>query len=402
MVTTAFHGTLLALAAVDASAAASGGAAGHRLPGEVSLFAAVGAGVSYDDNALLGRRGQFLDSQVAGRTGGGREADVATRQLVMLGLARRFGRRDEVSLEARAELSRLRTVSELRGYDVSSNVAYSWAPVDHVRIEPSGRVIYHREQAEWSYRSVRPRMSAGWLLASGLAAESTYQFTRQQFARLAAGEPQLKQSYANIDARSHAASLGLRRWFGPRVRPDLVAGFEAASYDGNLNGNLADYAGLAPGTERRDLGGGVTAAVLVLPARRLILAPGGRVEVNVSNSNPYSFRAAHALAGALWEPWDGHALYAQVDLSRFDFPHERFDRRYLNTRIDYRRDIKIAYRYQATDGLRAELLYGRMDSTSNDCMDFDPRRDELGLPVFSRSYSCFDQNRVAFLLTYDL
>jgi hypothetical protein len=49
-----------------------------------------------------------------------------------------------------------------------------------------------------------------------------------------------------------------------------------------------------------------------------------------------------------------------------------------------------------------ELAYLGIGSASNDCTAFSPERDELGLPVYSRSYSCFAQNRAELTVTYEL
>lgn len=395
-------GVPLAVAAVAAACSSRPAAATKlELPGGASLRATTEAAVSYDDNALLGRRGQFVGS-AAGPAGGGRRADLAFRPSVEVELVRRFAAHDELTLAGYGSLTMLRTSPELRGYRLASSASYSKALGTSGRLAPSARLIYHREQDEWTFRSVEPQVSGRYLADFGLAAELTYRFTLRQFARYQSGTPQPKNSYGNVDAQSHVVEVDLRMWHGSHLRPSIAADIQATRYSGNLTANLEEYSGLPQGSQRSDLGGGVTASLLVLPLPELLLTPAVRYEDNRSNSTPFAYWAALAMLSVLWEPWPGHALYAEIDIGRFDFPKERFDRRYSNTRLDFRRDLKAAYRFGGRVGLGAELALYHLASVSNDCSAFSPLRDELGLPVYSRSYSCFDQNRAELVLRYVL
>ncbi len=380
--------------AVDASAEIT-------LPGELHMTGTAEMGFSYDDNPLLGRRGQFLDSPQGGSRGGG-ETDIALRNAVELDVFRRLGGvGDRISATGRFELARLRTEDQLRGYSAAGSVAYRVTIGETGSLEPDVRLVYQRDQPEWSYRAVQPGLAAGYSFDCGLLTRLRYRFTTQEYAKFKNGRPEPKNSYGNIDVDSHFADLELKLWHTQWLRSQLTFDVQAARYDGNLNTNLADYAGLEPGTARKDIGAGVTAAVLVAPVLHgLLVSPGLRLEMNDSNSDSFTYRAGHLLLNALWNVAERHRFFVRWDYSTYDFPDAVFDRRFSNTRRDFRQEITASYRFAATDAITAELVYRRAESTSNDCAAFDPQRDEFGLPVFSRSFSCFEQNRVGLTLKY--
>lgn len=371
--------------------ASSALAATHDLSKGLDLTAAARMDLRYDDNALLGRRGQFLDAPGAPL---GREDDVAAVQAVELEIARRLWRSSRLVLGSRFELARLRQTDELAGYDAGANLGFEQRFGPGAEIAPTVGLLYHREEPQWSHRTLEPGLRARYTLPSGLLAELRYRFTRQDFAGSADGTAEPKNSYANVDFRGHRAEIDLRQWFLHWLRLNIVGDFQAAEYAGNLNTNLADYAGLEAGTERSDVGAGATGAAAVLPWETLLLSVGSRYEVNRSNSDAFTFWAVHGLASALWTLHRGHALYADLDYGRYEFPDEQFDRRFTNTRLDLRRDVSAVYRFEPIEPLRVEIALRRIDNVSNDCAAFDPRRDAFGLPVYSRSYSCYGRTRV--------
>ncbi|MEK6608778.1 MAG: hypothetical protein AABZ30_14050 [Myxococcota bacterium] len=382
---------MVRLAITTALFASGASAATHDLSGGLDLTAAARVGVLYDDNALLGRRGQFLDAPGAPR---GREDDVAAVQAVELDLGRRLRRSSRVTLGSRFELAQLRQTDELAGYDVATSLGLEQRFGPGVELAPVFGLLYHREEPQWSHRTLEPGLRARYTFPSGLMAELRYRFTRQDFARAADGTAEPKNSYANVDFRGHRAEIDLRQWFLHWLRLNIASDFQAAEYAGNLNTNLADYAGLDAGTERKDVGAGATGAVAIVPWAPLLFSVGSRYEVNRSNSDAFTFGAIHGLASALWTLHRGHALYADLDYGRYAFPDEQFDRRFTNTRLDWRRDVSAVYRFEPIEPLRAEVAIRRIDSVSNDCAAFDPRRDAFGLPVYSRSYSCYGRTRV--------
>lgn len=369
----------------------SGAVAGElELPGGVRLVLGTRFALAYDDNALLGRRGQFLSS-IGGR---GAQSDVATLLGVDLNASRALGEHDRLDFAGRFQANELREIQALAGYDAVARATLDHALDRRAHLVPEIKIVYHTESDDWTYRLVEPALRASYAFRSGPIVELRYHFIAQDFAHYASGQAQLKNSYANIDVRSHVVELDARLWHSSRLRTNVIADFMASDYGGNLNKNLADYAELTTGTSRVDRGAGVTAALLFSPEWPLVVSLGARAEVNWSNSPAFTFWAAHGLGEVLWKLWGRHALYVQLDVARYDLWREHFDRRYTNTRIDFRSDVAAVYRYQATEDLRFEIAYRRQDALSNDCLDFDPQRDELGLPVYSRSYSCYRRDRL--------
>lgn len=377
----------VAFATLHAASAAT--AAPHELTRDIDLSAAAWLAFAYDDNPLLGRRGQFLNAAI---TKGSRQVDLAALQAVDAQVGWRVASADRASVRGRYELAELRTTEELQGYDAMVVAAYDKSLSPGARVTPSVRGIYHQEQPDWSFRAVEPRVSATYVYDSGLMAELRYTYTREQFG--VSPDHPLKNSYANIDFCGHDVELDHRQWFGRRVRGRLLQDLWTGGYAGNLSANLADYAGLRQGERRRDAGAGATAEIGFAPARAVFFTVGGRYEVNASNSDAFRYHAAHALASVLVVVRRDHTVFAQIDAGRYAYPDERFDRRFVDTRRDQRWDASLVYRFDAAERLRFELSALHIEGASNDCIYFSPERDAVGLPVYSRSYSCYARTRV--------
>ncbi|MBI2388555.1 MAG: hypothetical protein HYV09_02965 [Deltaproteobacteria bacterium] len=365
---------------------------------DVDLKVGVKLTAAYDDNPLLGRRGQFLGSLLGAKT----PPDYAALPSTDARLDVRLGGHDRLRATGKYELARLRTTKELVGWDATAGVAYekSFARAD--KLTPSVTFVHHREQPEWSFRAFETKVVGVYTLGGGVIVEGRWRWNTQSFGRYEGGRAPAKNSYANIDSRGHHFELELRHWASRRVRLRALHEVSTTAYDGNLSVTLADYAGLSAGVERHDIGSSSTVEIMAAPVHDLVLTFGARYEVNDSNSPAFLYRAVHALGTALVALGEGHAVYAQVGAGRYTFPENRFDRRYSNTRQDFRSDVALVYRWDASEHLRIELAVRRVDATSNDCASFSPERDPSGLPVYSRSYSCYARTRAEMSARWEL
>lgn len=395
-------GALLATAFLGASLALAQGRALAReeadFPWGFDVRTAGSVGFTYDDNAMLGRQGQFLSS--GGRSG--RETGISVPRVGLeLEIGRDLDEGDRFSLGSRVELGLAHTVEELAGYDFTAAASYRKTIGPDGMIVPELRFAYRAQEAAWTNRVFQPRIRARYFFDFGLIAELRYRFTAIQFARQENGRPDPKNSYGNIDRLTHTAELDLRLWLHPMVRAQIILDFQAAEYEGALADRLADYVGLLD-EDRSDVGIGFTASVLVTPLPELLLTPGVRCEANWSNSVPFNFNACRLLVNGLLRIAEQHSVTVRFEYGRYNFPDEQFDRRYVNTRVDFRRTIAVGYRVEIGDQLVLDVRYRRLDSVSNDCADFDPARDARGLPINSRSFSCFDDNRLEAVFRFSI
>ncbi|MBI4509527.1 MAG: hypothetical protein HY698_07805 [Deltaproteobacteria bacterium] len=363
----------------------------HDLPGGLGLATSGTLSLTYDDNALLGRRGQFLDSPAQGEN---RRKELATRQAIDIEVARSLGVDTRASLTGRFDFAKIRSSDELAGWDASSGASIDIGLPSRTRLFPQVNVVYHREQPEWTFRTIEPAVRAVRTLESGLLMDVVYRYSIQDFARRGNGIPERKNSYGNVDFRGHRATLDLRQWLGRRLRLNVRGEAWTATYGGHISATLADYAGLSEGQERADRGGGVLGEVLHAPRSWLLLSAGVRYDRNDSNGNAFTFWDVRAIGSALLSLRERHSLFAQLDYGRYDFPNEHFDRRYANTRVDFRREVVALYRFAATERFKLEAVFRRIDAISSDCSSFNPLRDASGLPVYSRSYSCYGRTRM--------
>lgn len=371
-------------------------AAERELTRELALTLGAELTTTYDDNALLGRRGQFLDS-----ASGAQKTDVAGLLSLDLNANARVAKRHRVTLASWFTGGWLRQTEKLAGFDFAAAVGFETTLAPGAEIVPELRFANHGESTDWTYRIFQPGLRARFTFRSGLMLLLRYQYSTQEFAKFESGAAAAKTSYGNIDLKSHVIELDLRIWQGRKVRWNLALDFQALEFAGNLALNLSDYAHLQPGKIRADQGIGATLALALVPSARWFISLGSRGEWNQSNSSAFTFRAAHALAEARWTFVDRHSFYAQADVGWYDFYLERFDTRFTNTRSDARAGLTAAYRFQVTTDLRVELVYRRQSASSNDCEAFDPERDDQGLPVYSRSYSCFARNRGEVSVRYE-
>lgn len=379
---------MAALAAVLSSAAPGVASAGPLDMAGFDVTAGARLAVSYDDGPLVGRRGQFLGAVASSEE----QRDFAVVPRLDLSLGRRLGWGNSVTAEARIERPVYRTIEDLTALDATLRLTVD-EHLGELKLSPGLGLRFHGELPEWSYRIVEPALAASYTFDFGLMAAVSYRFTAQRFARTAGGNAQPRNSYANIDFQGHVAELDLRLWPLQGLRLRLVTDVHSTWYGNNTSTTLADYVDLSPGSPRMDRGGGATVEVLVAPFAALLVSAGARREIAGSNSDAFRFDALHGLGTAFLTLGGRHSLYAAVDYGRYDFPDARFDRRYDNTRQDFRREVRLAYTFELSETARAQVSFRRDDAVSNDCADFDPERDANGLPVYSKSYSCYGRTR---------
>lgn len=333
-----------------------------------------GAGVEINDNALLGRRGQFVLERIT---------DVA---LVLHARDESAYQLDpETRLVGIAQLISypLRTERELRNAEGLADVSVERA-LGGGRLMPGLVAIYHLEdESEWSFWSLAPRIQYELPPIYGVLATAGYRYTRQDFAT-----DLPRRTFANVDNTSHRGELNVRLWPRSNVRVGAIYTLERLEFSPDLDYSIqsvAAFVGLPQGESRRDVTNAVQPEVAWV-RDGLVLGLGYRFEDSHSNSDAFTYISHRAVAIAYWEPCKGHSLFVDARYGPYGFFRFHFDPRFVDTRHDTRLDVVANYRYVVSSHLYAQARYTRVRNVSNDSVEFDP--------ITSLSFSTFAQNRI--------
>jgi len=338
-----------------------------------------GTGVIVNDNALLGRRGQFVGQKVT---------DYANVLRLRNESGYRLGRNTRLVGIGEATILGFRSREELRSADFLLDVSLERGIGDTARVIPELAAVYHPEaSSDWSFWLVRPALRVELPPLAGLLTDIRYEFSWQDFSGDA---PRL--TFGNLDNRGHRGEVRLRYWLRNDWRLALTYRIDVFTFSSNLlwsDPPLAAFVGLPEGTERRDITNMAQPEVSYVAGDSLVLTLGYRFEDSRSNSAAFTYRAHRVVGAGYWEITDRHIVFAEVRYGRYDFHSFQFDSRYRNTRSDLRLDVAANYRFVLNDHFYLQARYGLLSNDSNDSSDFNPGT--------SLSFSTFSQNRFEFL-----
>ncbi|MFH2005005.1 MAG: hypothetical protein ABI333_00330 [bacterium] len=353
-------------------------------------------GVLYDDNAALGRRGQFGADQVY---------DVTS----VLGVNSRIQTdlRDTIRFvltgKLRSEEGRWRQY--LRNTDVQLKPSFEFDVSKNLTLTPSLSFKLHRETEEiWGYLEFTPSLSFILYTTKGLVIEGGYDFKATLY-----DSNELTNTYANVDQLSHLAKLKVKIWAHKKLRLSVKAEVEHQSFGDNIEEKLADIMFLpieqfedpnkvAVPWKRKDLFVRGELSALFLAHKYVGIAIGYNVEYDHSNIDAFdAFSHGPRLAAVL--ATKKHEAFVEGRLSFYDFMHFRFDTRYEDTRKDLKLEAFGSYAYKITDAWKVGLKVTFLSNFSNDALTnadgsfrFDPRH--------SRSYSRYQGTRIEAMLSY--
>jgi len=338
-----------------------------------------GTGVIVNDNALLGRRGQFVGQKVT---------DYANVLRLRNESGYRLGRNTRLVGIGEATILGFRSREELRSADFLLDVSLERGIGDTARVIPEIAAVYHPEaSSDWSFWLVRPALRVELPPLAGLLTDIRYEFSWQDFSGDA---PRL--TFGNLDNRGHRGEVRLRYWLRNDWRLALTYRIDVFTFSSNLlwsDPPLAAFVGLPEGTERQDFTNVVQPEVSYLAGGSLVLTLGYRFEDNRSNSPAFRYRAHRTMAVGYWEVTDRHIAFTEVRYGIYDFYSFQFDSRYRNTRSDLRLDVAANYRFVVNDSFYLQARYGLLLNDSNDSINFNPGT--------SLSFSTFSQNRFELL-----
>ncbi len=353
-------------------------------------------GVLYDDNAALGRRGQFGADQVYDVTS---ILGVDSRLQTDIRKTLRF----VLTGKLRAEEARWRQY--LRNTDVSLKPAFELDLGANMILTPSVNFKLHRETEEiWGYLEVAPSLLFMLYTKVGLIFEASYDFTATRY-----DSDELTNTYANVSRLSHLGKLRLKIWQTPKIRWSIKLEAEHQTFDDNIEEKLAHimFASIdefenpdlvVDPYERKDLFLRAELELLFLARKDLAFALGYRFEWDMSNLDPFNNRS-HGPRVAVVFSRGIHQVFGDARVSIYDFYDFRYDTRFSNTRKDLKLEGFAAYQVTINEVLKLGAKVTFLSNFSNDASD-----DENGVPTFdsrhSRSYSRYQGTRIELMVTY--
>jgi len=353
-------------------------------------------GILYDDNAALGRRGQFGADQVYDLT-----SVLGVNSRIQMDLKKTI--RFVLTGKLRSEEGRWRQY--LRNTDVQLKPTFEFDASKNLTLTPSVNFKLHRETEDiWGYLELTPSLSFILYTKVGLVLEGGYDFTATAY-----DSDELTNTYANIDRLSHLAKLKVKIWPSKKLRLSVKAEVEYQTFGDNIEEKLGDIMFLpieefedpnkvAVPWKRKDLFVRGELDALLLAHKYVGIALGYKVEIDWSNIDAFdTFSHGPRLAAVL--ATKRHEAFIEGRLSFYDFRHFRFDTRYSDTRKDIKLEAFGSYAYTITDGLKVGLKVTFLSNFSNDALlnadgsfRFDPRH--------SRSYSRYQGTRIEAMLSY--
>jgi len=353
-------------------------------------------GILYDDNAALGRRGQFGADQVYDVTS---VLGVNSRLQTDIKKNIRF----VLTGKLRSEEGRWRQY--LRNTDVGLKPAFEFDFGDNMTLTPSVNFKLHRESEEiWGYLEVAPSLLFVLHTKVGLIFEASYDFTATSY-----DSDELTNTYANVDRMSHLGKLRFKIWQTQKIRWSLKLEAEHQTFDDNIEKKLADImfvpvdlfenpSVVAVPYKRKDIFLRAELEFLLLARKDFAFSLGYRFESDRSNVDPFN-NWSHGPRLALVFSRGIHQVYGEARVGFYDFYDFRFDTRFSNTRRDVKLEGFATYQITIKEVLKLGAKVTFMSNFSNDAQN-----DPDGVPWFdprhSRSYSRYQGTRIELMVTY--
>lgn len=367
-----------------------------RARAETNVSTDLTLGALFDNNAALGRRGQFGADPVV---------DITSVVGASGNLTTDLGKRIRFLLYGKLRAEEGRWRQYLRNTEVTLTPGFEFDLTKMMTLRPDVAFKLHREPEQiWGYLEVKPGLTYTLHTHIGLILEAAYQFKASLY-----DSHELTETYANVDVLSHLGRLTAKIWQTQFLRWQIKAEVEHQTYDHNLAWKLSrimfapieQYADpdveLHP-RDRKDLTLRGELELFGLPWRHLAIAGGYRVEFD--NSNLDAFQSiSHGPRLALLFSMGRHEAFLEGRVTFYDFYRFRFDIRYADTRKDIKFEAFAAYQVKVTKGLILGLKATFLRNDSNDAStypDGTPRFD----PDRSRSYSLYQGTRIEAYLRY--
>jgi len=353
-------------------------------------------GVLYDDNAALGRRGQFGADQVYDVT-----SILGVDSRLQTDILKRL--RFVLTGKVRSEEGRWRQY--LRNTDVSVKPAFEIDLGDTMTLTPSVNLKLHRETQEvWGYLEAAPSLAFILYTKVGLVFEASYDYTNTSY-----DSDILTNTYANTDRESHLAKVRFKVWQNQKIRWGVKVEAEHQIFDDNIEQKLAHimFAPIEdfenPDLEvdpykRRDIFLRADLEFLMVARKDFAFALSYRLEWDKSNLDPFN-SWSHGPRLALVFSRGIHQVYGEARVSFYDFYDFRYDTRFSDTREDIKLEGFATYQVTFMDVLKVGAKVTFLSNLSNDA-----QKDADGVPYFdprhSRSYSRYQGTRIELMVTY--
>lgn len=354
------------------------------------------AGVLFDNNAALGRRGLFNAAKIQ---------DVTSVFVVRSSLRTDLHAKVRFLLTGKLRVEEGRWQQFLRNTELSAKPTLEFDLGKSVTIAPSVNFkLRHEVESLWSYVEVAPGLLFRAYTRFGVIFEASYDFTATSY-----DHDEDTVTYANVDRLSHKGKLQAKIWQTKKLRYTVKAEVEHQRYDDNIGESLALIAftpieqfgnpDVVPeiGT-RRDLYLRAELEVLFIPLKYFAFAVSYQVEWDNSNLDPYR-NWNHGPRVAVLFARKKHEAFVEARLTLSDFYDFRFDTRYINTRQDLRAEGFAGYQYSFKGGWKVGAKLTFKSSHSNDADKFDDGSYRFNA-LHSRSFSRYDGFRAEAFLSY--
>ncbi|MDY0000750.1 MAG: hypothetical protein RBU30_05605 [Polyangia bacterium] len=365
-----------------------------RAETNASLELALGA--LFDNNAALGRRGQFGAEAVV---------DIASVVGVVGSLSTDLGSRARFQLfgKLRSEEGRWRDYLRNTEVTLKPGVEIDLTSLSTLRPEVSFKLRREVEEI-WGYLEVAPSLNYTLHTKLGLLFEVSYEHKATLYDSDA-----LTNTYANVDRLSHLGRLRARIWQSQFLRFGAKAEVEHQTWDGNLGEKLArimflpiesytDPDAKAEPGKRKDVILRGELELLGVAWKGLGIAFGYRAEYDHSTLDAFK-SVAHGPRLAAVFSHGRHEAFLEARLSFYDFFRFRYDVRYADTRKDLKTEVFAAYQVSLAKGLKLGAKATFLRNDSNDASTYPDGRFRFD-PSLSRSYSLYQGTRIEAFLSY--
>lgn len=355
-------------------------------------------GVLFDNNAALGRRGQFGADPVVDLT----SVVGATGNIVT-----DLGKRTRFLLYGKLRAEEGRWRQYLRNTEVTLKPGFEFDLTKMMTLRPEVNFKLRREVQEvWGYLEVTPSLTYTLHTRVGILFEASYEFKATMY-----DSDLLTNTYANVDRMSHVGRLDMKIWQSQFIRWQVKAEAEHQTYDDNLDFKLTRimFAPIEEYTDpdvddrtepykRKDLILRGEFEFLAVPWKYLGIAVGYRFEFD--NSNLEAFQSiSHGPRVAVIFNLGRHEAFLEGRVTFYDFYEFRYDVRYSDTRQDMKTELFAAYQVAVTKALKLGVKATFLRNDSNDATTFPDGSFRFN-PDLSRSYSLYQGTRIEAYLTY--
>lgn len=353
-------------------------------------------GALFDNNAALGRRGQFGAEAVV---------DLASVVGAVGSLSTDLGSRARFQLfgKLRSEEGRWRDYLRNTEVTLKPGVEIDLTALSTLRPEVSFKLRREVEEI-WGYLEVAPSLTYTLHTKLGLLFEVSYQHKATLYDSEA-----LTNTYANVDRLSHLGRIQARIWQSQFLRFGLKAEVEHQTWDDNLAEKLARIMfvpieaytnpdAVAVPEERKDVILRGELELLGIAWKGLGLALGYRTEYDHSTLDAFK-SIAHGPRLAAVFSHGRHEAFLEARLSLYDFYRFRYDVRYAGTRKDLKTEVFAAYLVTLSKGWKAGAKATFLRNDSNDAATFPDGSFRFD-PSLSRSYSLYQGTRIEAFVSY--